>query len=144
MVSVNTVDYSCHARASRPHHPLEVRHDTPIERLRTHYRTARTIVYVWITFSVMMASALFDLVFLSRGIWRHIEMVLVLSATGVALLSAAPRIVSVAWAREIEKTLSHRGCPLPAKRPVTVRLGITAMEMCFWFGALILGIHFIR
>ena len=77
----------------------EYAEDTPIDKLLRHHRAARTVVYIWIASSVLMCSTAVDCLF-SEGWWMEVMVIVVVVATAVALLSAIPGILCLAWVND--------------------------------------------
>lgn len=68
-------------------------------------------------------------------------MIILLASCALCMFLLFPSVLTVAWANEIENTLKKRGFPLIDEKKITLRVGISAMKVCFWFIVIIVGVN---
>ncbi len=116
--------------------------DVPIDKLHRYYRIATWIIRIGCGAAVLMVSSLAEFIFSRDGVLRDITMIILLASCTLCMFLLFPSVLTVAWANEIENTLKERGFPLiEEKKKITLRVGISAMKVCFWFIVIIVGVN---
>lgn len=105
---------------------------TSVDALVRHRRWAIRIVYGWTGAAVLMMSSMAEFLLSKPGWLATLSMIVVLASCGVALLLSVPAVLALVWAKDIDRALEARHHEVSTAEPLTRRVGVAAMKMCFW------------
>jgi hypothetical protein len=115
--------------------------DTPTEKLLSHHRMARLIIFPCFFSAVTMASQIAQILLFGM---TPLSMVILILSTIVSIALIIPALFCASWISEIEDVLKDRNIPVPGGETINRRVQYWAIMMMLWSVCAIFGPSLIK